>query len=493
MHRPLHIGPLDQVEPKRSLLTRVAIGGMVGGGAIILAPHVLPALGMGSEAMAQEASFVLHTSADAGGSGLAGAINSLLAEVPLIGESLAEGGLVNALATGVIGIGGVLLGRSMRHHEHGDGIPWGKVVQYAALATSALIALPTVLTALGTGLIYLSTLAGSTEFTNDVISGVDKTLGTMSGNAHSMMGFSGLAAVIPHFLTCGVAMVPAAMAMSLPDPRGNFAERVHTPYTGEPQKYSDGSIRMEMKINAPTSQDVPADVLLRLTHSDTGMPLTMEELATVHTQKMHLLVVDQGLKDYQHIHPQPTDEPGVFAFSFTPKTNNAYGAWADITINGRNHKLHTDFPAAHPRPVKPASRANTEAQAKDMSFVWEGEPLEQSKGSIVNVHVLDAAGPVKNLQPVMGAYAHLVGFSADGQSVVHSHPLGPEPTSADEHGGPSLRFHVEPDAAGPVQFYLQVRRNNEDVFVPFGQQVKQPLLAAARPQTAAAWPASRGA
>ena len=74
----------------------------------------------------------------------------------------------------------------------------------------------------------------------------------------------------------------------------------------------------------------------------------------------------------------------------------------------------------------------------------------------------------------MGAYAHLVGFSADRKAMLHCHPLGTEPKESHERGGPVLRFHVAPVFDGPVQFFLQVHKEGRDVFVPFAGRIRPP-------------------
>jgi len=216
------------------ILTGVALGGIAVGAGIILTPYLLPAVGIGSAEMAQEAMWVLHNAADAGGSGLAGAVSRALAAVPLIGTQLAAGGLFNALATGVVGVGGVLLGNYIAKGEDGKKrIKWGNVIKTAALITSALIALPTVLTSIGTGLIFLSTLAGEVGVANSMIALVESTIGTMGGMEGSLMGFSGLAAAIPHFLTCGISLLPMAVSLSLYNKNGD--EKPHETFAG---KYS---------------------------------------------------------------------------------------------------------------------------------------------------------------------------------------------------------------------------------------------------------------
>jgi hypothetical protein len=367
-----------------------------------------------------------------------------------------------------------MLGNFIEKKENGKlGLKWGTIITYAALATSAMIALPTVLTALGTGLIYLSTLTGDVDLAINVIGLVDKTLGAAGSMSHSLMGFSGLAAVIPHVLTCGMAIVPAALSLFLAADKKPDATD---------QTYSDGSILAQLHMDAKLKAGVPCSAKLILQHEN-GEPLTQDELAIVHTKKLHLFIADSSLRDYQHIHPQPSDEPGTLEFSFIPQTANNYSAWADFTMmsDNKNHKLKLDMPSATGRTIPPSIRTNTTAEKNGLRFDWKSDLLQKNTATIVEVRVIDSHGnPITDLEPVMGAFAHLVGFSADGKSIIHTHPLGPEPITPGDRGGPKLRFHVEANFTGATQFYLQVKRGGEDLYIPFGQQIKPPALATER-------------
>jgi hypothetical protein len=146
-----------------------------------------------------------------------------------------------------------------------------------------------------------------------------------------------------------------------------------------------------------------------------------------------------------------------------------------------NHRIKLEIPAAVKRNI-PEIPASNQAEKDGLVFHGRSEPLQKGAPAIVEVNVTDAQGnPVTDLEPVMGAYAHLAGFSADGKHFIHSHPLGVEPTRPDECGAPRLRFHIEPDYAGPTQFFLQVKRSGQDVYVPFGQQIKPPERMTERP------------
>lgn len=210
-------------------------------------------------------------------------------------------------------------------------------------------------------------------------------------------------------------------------------------------------------------------VTLTLTHAKSGRPVTPEEIAVMHTQRVHLLVIDQSLTDYQHIHPEP-GENGQWHFSFTPKKPGAYRIWVDVTPQGGDQEYIKADIGTKLSPAPTIGKAGaSNAAVGGYRFALELEdPLKARQASMGTITVTDANGqPVKELQPVMGAYAHIVGFTEGGNSVLHVHPLGEEPASDDDRGGPELTFHLEPGKSGPIKLFVQVKIGGEDIFAPF--------------------------
>jgi hypothetical protein len=100
------------------------------------------------------------------------------------------------------------------------------------------------------------------------------------------------------------------------------------------------------------------------------------------------------------------------------------------------------------------------------------DPLVVGQPAMASVDVTDASGkPVTSLQPVMGAFAHVVGFSEDFHTIAHIHPMGPEPKTEAQRGGPTLSFHLEPKKAGFLKLFVQTRIGDQDLFAPFGLTV----------------------
>lgn len=455
------------------LLHKLMLGTGLVTGAIILAPYLLPFVGMGSTGLALDAIGALHTMGL--GTGLAGAVNSALNAVPLVGHVLAQGGLVTAITSGSIGIGGVLLGKFLEQKHDGQvGINWGKVIKYGALLTSAFIAFPSVVTGISIGLAYLAAAMPAGLRLADPIPFIAKTLGTNGTISIGKNGLWGIGGILPHLLTCGGALFPALFSAKLAEDKTPIIPSA-SPAPTVIQQNIDDPVVAKIAVDSPTTANVPVTAKLYLTNSRTGLPITGDELAITHTSKLHLYITDQSLRSYHHVHPEPTNEPGVFTFSFTPQSSNQYNAWVDCTLlkDGSNHRIKTQIPAAAKRNIPAVIRSNNAAQTDELNFDWRcSAPLQKDSASIIEVNVTDKQGkPVADLEPVMGAFAHLAGFSADGKHFIHTHPLGIEPSTPDARGGPTLRFQIEPDYAGPTQFYLQISRNGKDTYVPFGQQI----------------------
>jgi len=194
-------------------------------GGVVAAPYVLSAFGIGGNALTQITTICGVTSATS--SGLAGAINGMLAEVPGIGSTLAAGGWSSALASGGIGIGGTLLGNYIhKKYDQEGGIQWGKIIKYAALATSLLVALPSVLSGVTMGLTYLAFLAGGAAVASSVYGAASASLG-LSGAAAGLSSSAG--GLLPHLVTCGAAALPATGAAFLSRDKGKT--QTHTTTT----------------------------------------------------------------------------------------------------------------------------------------------------------------------------------------------------------------------------------------------------------------------
>lgn len=206
-------------------------------------------------------------------------------------------------------------------------------------------------------------------------------------------------------------------------------------------------------------------------------PLLSSEIQETHTQKIHLLIFDQTLTDYQHIHPTPTDKPGIYQFEWTPKEASHYRLWADLTplCTNQQEYIKLDLGDLSHGPQEATKVINSTQTVNGLTYTlsFDAPKLISGKPIMGKVTVKDVQGrPFTDLEPVMGAFAHIVAMSEDFKTIAHVHPMGAEPTKDAERGGPELDFHIEPDKPGFWKIWVQVKIHGKDVFVPFGVDVK---------------------
>ncbi len=220
----------------------------------------------------------------------------------------------------------------------------------------------------------------------------------------------------------------------------------------------------------------PQSVTLTLTDLKTGAGIGPDQLVLAHTKKLHLLVIDESLTDYQHIHPVAGAKPGEWTFSFMPKFGRTYRVWADSTRTGGDQEyVFADLAAGTEKASAPDAKPVTTAEMDGLKFALSfAGPVKAGEGVMGSVAIVDVKSgkPFTQLQPIMGAFGHVVAFSRDWSSIEHVHPQGTEPKSDRERSGPVIGFHMAPQNAGVMKIFVQVLANGKEVIVPFTVNVE---------------------
>jgi hypothetical protein len=235
------------------------------------------------------------------------------------------------------------------------------------------------------------------------------------------------------------------------------------------------SVKLELLPASPLIAGKTSQVTARLASVADNTPLTLDDLKEAHTKKLHLLVVDPSLSDYHHIHPTAGKNAGEYVFDFTPKKNGSYRVWADVipVATGKQEYVMADIgtSAKQKAAIIKTTIMSSTVEGYTFTLALDSEP-KAGAAVMGNITVTKDGKPFNQLEPVMGAFAHVVGFTEDYNSVLHVHPMGKEPTSDTERGGPKLEFHIEPKKTGFVKLFAQVRISGKDIFAPFGVSVK---------------------
>ena len=206
-----------------------------------------------------------------------------------------------------------------------------------------------------------------------------------------------------------------------------------------------------------------------------GEPVQIFQLREVHEKKIHLLIIDPSLTDYHHEHPIVTGTPGEYAFTFTPRKPGPYRAFADVQplVSGIQEYAMADIAAGGTaEPLEKTFPRRGELEGLTYAMTLEHDAVRAGTPTQATVRIADAKGkPFTALEPLMGAFAHLVGFHEDRKTVLHIHPIESRKLSAGDRGGPELTFRIYTDTPGYYRLFLQVQIGGVSKFVPFGVEV----------------------
>ena len=233
------------------------------------------------------------------------------------------------------------------------------------------------------------------------------------------------------------------------------------PHAGHNKKQAVSKLMVQTDPAKPVAGK-PTTLKIMIHGADGEMVKNFE---VVHEQKVHLILVRDGLDQFAHIHPE-VDSAGNATVSYTFPTGGTYWLYADHKPTGKEQttataqvKIEGDIP-----PIP--------ALTPDVSGEIAGDGLrakvaiEGAKGggeATITFDLTDSTGqPVKDLQPYMGAMGHLVVLSSDGKQYVHAHP-------ADAKTGKSSRvvFMAHIMEPGLYKGWGQFRRLDTVRVVPF--------------------------
>lgn len=213
-----------------------------------------------------------------------------------------------------------------------------------------------------------------------------------------------------------------------------------------------------------------------------GKPIAEPDLLVSHTEKLHLLLFDPELRDYQHVHPVPGKTSGDWAFTFTPQRSGRYRVFADFTPAATGRGLYAsadlDVPAnsGSTTPVLSGENTTEASVGKTTEVVQDGIvfrlqpaafPLKARSMSDFEFSAQRQDGSPVELQPVMDAYAHLVAIDQDRSGFAHLHPAQLVPTDGAAKAYSKLEFKVLIPKAGRYVIWSQVRIGDREYYAPF--------------------------
>jgi hypothetical protein len=275
-------------------------------------------------------------------------------------------------------------------------------------------------------------------------------------------------------LYAGVRLLPTGSNLSHMDFRMEGKGTLEFCDPANPQFIPVVAVRSPVVVTLQSDREPARDEEIKFTlklATASGKPVAPEDLIVAHTRKLHLLIVDPTLNDYQHVHPEPGRRPGEWVFTLTPQRAGIYRVFADFTPAATQRGLYASADFTVPGTVATVVREpNATAQLARFNFELVTPPLFQA-GQVADLKFrIESQGRDKvpvPLQPVMGAFAHLVAFDEVRSGFAHLHPNETDLSRPPDSLRPELNFKITIPSPGRYVIWAQVNLGGSDIFVPF--------------------------
>jgi hypothetical protein len=228
-------------------------------------------------------------------------------------------------------------------------------------------------------------------------------------------------------------------------------------------------VTMQLTTNIPPATGRAMHVTLAL-RTFTGRPLASEDLLVVHTRPLHVMVIDPSLRDYQHLHPVPGRQPGEWDFDVTPRRAGLYRVFADFMPVAIGRGLYASAEFAVPgKPDLPPAEDSWSCEADGLRFTLTPDAPLRARDVITLTLIVESAahGQPVPLEPVMGAFAHLVAFDQGRTGFAHLHPQQLNLDRPPDLNRPQLTFKVQIPQPGRFVIWSQVKIAGRERFAPF--------------------------
>jgi hypothetical protein len=228
----------------------------------------------------------------------------------------------------------------------------------------------------------------------------------------------------------------------------------------------------QMETSPPTVRaGEPAELRFRvLARQAPGIPVREFEL--VHEQLMHVMVVSRNLAYFQHVHPEFDPGTGTFTLKFTFPAGGQYRIFLDTAPKDAGSQiltasLNVPGPAAStPPPLTPTEPLQTAAGGVAIDIQPSDRPLKARTDQTLAMTFTVGGAPATDIQPWLGAMAHLALINEDATTFVHTHPQEVIPP-AGQPKPHALHFYTRFPKPGLYKGWVQFERAGEVHTAPF--------------------------
>ncbi|MGH4029567.1 hypothetical protein ACQB60_11600 [Actinomycetota bacterium Odt1-20B] len=216
---------------------------------------------------------------------------------------------------------------------------------------------------------------------------------------------------------------------------------------------SDRGYTLDLKTPRLTA-DRRAELRFAVVKDATGRKVTAYR--TEHGKELHLIVASRDLTTYRHLHPTRAAD-GTWSTPVTLPEAGGYRVFADFRAADANEglTLGADLAVAGAYAPKELPEHSATARVDGYEVRLKGE-LTAGRASELTLNVTKDGKKVRDLQPYLGSYGHLVALRAGDLAYLHVHPNG-EPGDGRTAAGPGVSFTATAASPGAYRLFLDFK------------------------------------
>ncbi|MDI3313152.1 MAG: hypothetical protein QJR12_02345 [Mycobacterium sp.] len=218
----------------------------------------------------------------------------------------------------------------------------------------------------------------------------------------------------------GTSTVPSAGASATGQPGGTDDGHGGT---GSGLSAAHDGFQLQL-LRSPSEPGQQGELSFRIT-GPSGQPQTRFQVEQ--ERLMHVYVVRKDLADFYHTHPDMTPD-GTWSVPLTIRNPGPYRAFTEFVAVGEQNRPHhlvlgTDFEVAgrySPEPL-PAPAPETSVDGYTLGVKFESA-ADMPAMSMLMIRITQGGAPVTDLEPYLGALAHITAFHQGDLAAAHVHP-----------------------------------------------------------------------
>lgn len=226
--------------------------------------------------------------------------------------------------------------------------------------------------------------------------------------------------------------------------------------------YADGASQ-RVELNAALMQ-FPAgparDYRFKLYDKEKKKFISDKNLVDSHTKKIHLLMYDEALKEFFHLHPEFKDD--VWSAPLAARVNGKYFVWAQGELeDGEDFSSLTRMEVVNGAPANPKVPLTDVRKGNDKGTVLElsNNKLKANQMATLTFKVTREDGKAAVMKPYLGAFAHVIATPTSGDELLHVHPMsGAKPNEG--------MLHASFTKTGEHRLWIQFIEHDELKTIP---------------------------